>query len=199
VSTTPCTGAVLATATTNPYRGWTRTTASDASKGAIWTSTTSYDGTYYIYQGSAKITGRVFKIRRTVIAEATPASGTEPLCPRVGGDIEVLSPSPPPSQFISTAATGTPFLFLAGRDLLLNSWWHLNSNEGVMYATEQFSITGNNAGAGGFSLTGSVIAGDFCHTTGSPVSTNTLVNARITYGGFAIPPGIPRLVRWTEI
>ena len=199
-STTPCTGTVLATATSTAYRGWRRTTASDASKGAIWTSTSAYDGVYYIYQGSALITGRVDKARVTVIAEATPASGTEPLCPRVGGDIEVRSPSPPPSMKISPAPKGTPFLYLAGRDLFMDTWWHhAQTQEGVMYATEQFSITGNNAGAGGLKLTGSIISGDFCHTTGSPVSTNSLTNVQLTYGGFSIPPGVPRLMNWAEI
>jgi hypothetical protein len=85
-------------------------------------------------------------------------------------------------------------LFVAGRDLKLDGEWHPAMNNGVVMAHEQIYISNKLV-----KLTGSLIAYDHCNTTGSPVASNYVGSAHVKYGGYSIPPGIPRLYNWAEL
>lgn len=197
-SSTPCGGTIIPSL----YRGWTFQ-GTDASKGAKWkyNDQTPYNGVYYIYQGSAEITGnpglpppgQPWVV--TILAEANPSSAGEEAgdCPHVhvGGDIDAqgggdVRPYNPEGLHL-----------IAGRDLQMsgnpgNTW------NGVYAAHEQFELRGN------VEMEGVVIANDYCDTPGSPVAQNIINvggSAKLHYdGGMTIPLGRRiRTTHWNEI
>jgi hypothetical protein len=196
---TPCTGTVLADADGTDYRNW-KMTGNDASQGAKWdySGNQTYDGVYYLYHGSAKVSGNPgdpgAPWNVTILAEAQ-YTGAEPNhCPHTGGDIEL---SGNPKTRAHTKAY--PLLFIAGRDLQIsgNPGAGEMNYEGFMGAHEQFKVSGNP------SVFGSIVANDNCDTPGSPVNVSEVEvsgNPNITYNGAEIPLGrIIRITHWLEI
>lgn len=190
----PCGGALLGDGDGQGYRGWKATVGSPA----LWkyNDKDGYDGVYYIYQGSADISGnpgspaQPWKV--TIMAEAI-SSGSEPgHCPHLGGDILVTG-----GGDMKRHDTAQPLHLIAGRDLKMHgnpgtSW------EGVYAAHEQFDISGNT------DLNGIVIANDYCDSSGSPVSqatVNLTGSAHLNYdGGLEVPLGRRiRTTHWNEI
>lgn len=193
-SGSPCGGTILP----GVYRGWTFQ-GPDASKGGVWkyNDQTAYDGVYYIYQGSAQITGSpgtpAVPWKVTIFAEATASSGGEPgHCPHVGGDIDAAG-----GGDVRPNSKAQPLHLIAGRDLQMsgnpgNRW------EGVYAAHEQFELRGN------VEMNGVIIANDYCDSVGSPVTQNIINvggSARLHYdGGMEIPLGRRiRTTHWNEL
>lgn len=190
----PCGGALLDDGFGQGYRGWKVT----AGLPAQWkyNDNTAYDGVYYIYQGSAEITGNPGSTelpwKVSIFAEAI-SGGSEPdHCPHQGGDIVVNG-----GGDMKRHDTSQPLHLIAGRDLQLhgNPGTHW---EGVYAAHEQFDITGNT------DLTGVIIANDYCDSSGSPVSDATVNlsgSAHIDYDGLMeIPIGRRiRTTHWNEL
>ena len=196
----PCGGALLGNAATPPteYKAWDRHLGSDPSKGARWRldGPTGHDGVYYIYQGSAEVSGAPGKTTPwsvTIFAEATPASGGEPgHCPHVGGDIDVSG-----NPTMRRHDKAQPLQFVAGRDLKV-AGNPGTTYEGVLAAHEQFSLSGSPT------VKGVVIANDYCDSTGSPVPIPLVEitgSATITYdGNLEVPLGRRvRTTHWNEI
>lgn len=183
------------------YRGW-EYQGSNPSKGALWqyNDQTPYNGVYYIYQGSARITGNpgtpAVPWQVTIFAEANPSSaGEEPEdCPHahVGGDIDATG-----GGDVRPNPKAQPMHLIAGRDLQMtgtpgNKW------EGVYAAHEQFELRGN------VEMNGVIIANDYCDTPGSPVTQNIINvggSAKLNYdGNLEIPLGRRiRTTHWNEI
>lgn len=196
-STTPCGGTVIIGA----YRGWTFQ-GTDASKGAEWkyNDQTAYDGVYYIYQGSAEITGNpgtpAIPWKVTIFAEAMPSSTGEQAgdCPHVhvGGDIDAAG-----GGSVRPNPKAQPLHMVAGRDLQMsgtpgNKW------EGVYAAHEQFELRGD------VEMNGVIVANDYCDTPGSPVAQNIINvggSAKLNYNGnLEIPIGRRiRTTHWNEL
>lgn len=190
----PCGGTILS----NVYRGWTYQ-GTDASKGAVWkyNDQTAYNGVYYIYQGSAQITGSpgtpAVPWQVTIFAEGTASSGGEPgHCPHAGGDIDAAG-----GGDVRPNPKAQPLHLIAGRDLQMsgnpgNRW------EGVYAAHEQFELRGN------VEMNGVIIANDYCDTVGSPVAQNIINvggSATLHYdGNLEIPIGRRiRTTHWNEL
>lgn len=194
----PCQGTHLFTATNIEYRGW-KQSGTSLIDGDKWdyVNTQAYDGVYYIYQGTAKVTSApgssLDPWEVTILAEAQ-ASGSEPgHCPHIGGDIDV---SGNPSMRSHDKAS--PLLLIAGRDLEVsgNPGAGQVNYDGVLAAHEQFSLSGNPK------INGVLVANDYCNTPGSPVDETTISgNPQITYDGNAeIPLGRTiRTTHWLEI
>jgi hypothetical protein len=195
---TPCQGELLATATSTQYRAWQRT-GTDASAGAKWSlsgSGGSYDGVYYIYRGSAYISGGGKKngpLNVSIFAESSPYPGTEPHCPHVGGDIEMSG-----NPTLDSSTLAQPLVLVAGRDLTMrgNPEAGQTNYEGVMMAHEQFRLGGN------ITVNGAVISDDACNTSGSPVDENEIEGGgTVTYNGdleISVGMGI-RVTHWLEL
>jgi hypothetical protein len=172
----------------NEYRGFKLS-------GGNWdySGNTAYDGIYYAYQRSIKVSGNPggtgVTWKTTLYAEPGPDGAT---CPGLeGGDIE-----------ISGNPRVTPFLegltFMAGRDLKLNGNTNAASYDGVMMAKEQLSVPGNPT------LSGSLIAEGLCNTPGSAVDqafSDVSGNPTVTYNGdLEVKIGnIPRTTLWLEL
>lgn len=193
-SGTPCEGTILP----GVYRGWTFQ-GPDASKGGVWkyNDQTAYNGVYYIYQGSATITGNpgtaAIPWKVTLFAEATPSGGGEPgHCPHVGGDIDAAG-----GGDVRPNSKGLGLHLIAGRDLQMsgtpgNTW------QGVYAAHEQFELRGD------VQMNGVIIANDYCDTAGSPVTQNVINvggSASLNYdGGLEVPLGRRiRTTHWNEL
>lgn len=194
----PCSGSQLAANTAATFRGWKKS-GDDSSKGAVWdySGNAAYDGVYYVYQGSANVSGNPGDAGQpwhvTIVAEAI-ASGPEPHCPHVGGDIAVSGN--PKTRYHPGAS---PMLLIAGRDLQVsgNPSAGETNYEGVMFAHEQFAVAGNPR------VNGVLIAGDPCDTVGSPVQGASSIsgNPTITYDGtFDVPfASVIRTTLWLEL
>lgn len=193
----PCGGALLGTGADPGYRGW-KTQYPTPPPPILWTynDQTPYDGVYYIYQGSAHVTGNpgteIKPWEVTIFAEAI-SSGEEPgHCPHLGGDINMAG-----GGTVRPNSKAQPLHLIAGRDLQMsgtpgNKW------EGVYAAHEQFQLTGN------VEMNGVILANDYCDTTGSPVSQNIINvsgSAKINYdGGLEVPLGRRiRTTHWNEL
>jgi cytoskeletal protein CcmA (bactofilin family) len=195
----PCGGDWLANASTVEYKAWDMMLGTDPSKGARWRfdGPTGHDGVYYIYRGSAEVSGApgtpAAPWSVTIFAEATPASGGErDHCPHIGGDIDVGG-----QPTIRRHDKAQPLQFIAGRDLKV-AGNPGTTYEGVLAAHEQFSVSGHPT------IRGVVIANDYCDTTGSPVGISLVDitgSAHITYdGGLEVPLGRQiRTTHWNEI
>jgi hypothetical protein len=197
----PCGGTVIP----GLYRGWEPpqdTDEPDPSKGTLWTYNEQevYSGVYYIYQGSARITGNPGTVANpwyvTIFAEANPSSAGETSgdCPHVhvGGDIDVQG-----GADVRPHPSAQRLHLIAGRDLQMtgnpgNKW------EGVYAAHEQFELRGN------VEMEGVVLANDYCDTPGSPVTQNIINvggSASLNYDGtWEIPIGRRiRTTHWNEL
>lgn len=196
---TPCTGQTVAdTGPGTEYRGWKMSGTDAGNQGAKWdmSGNTGYDGVYYVYQGSAKVSGTpgtaAIPWNLTIMAEAS-AAGAEPgHCPHIGGDIEISG-----NPVMRRHDKAQPLHLIAGRDLEVGGNPGV-SYEGVLAAHEQFSVSGNPA------ITGVIIANDYCDTSGSPVSEPEIEvngNPNFTYdGGLEVPLGRRiRTTHWNEI
>ena len=193
----PCGGSPRATGS---WRGWQYAglDSSVQQKGHRWTynSQTPYDGVYYIYQGSAQVSGNpgtpTTPWKVTIFAEAT-ATGQEPdHCPHTGGDIDMAG-----GGTVRPHTKAQPLHLIAGRDLLMNGTPG-NKWEGVYAAHEQFKLEGN------VEMNGVILANDYCDTVGSPASQNIINvggSAKINYdGGLEVPLGRRiRTTHWNEI
>ncbi len=189
---TPCEGAVIGDADGQDWRGW-KLTGSSAGELAKWdySGNTAYNGVYYIYQGSAKVSGNpgtpASPMAVTIIAEGWNP-GAEPDCPHEGGDIEISG-----NPTFTYNSVASPLQFVAGRDLKLSGGPTL---VGALLAHEQFGVSGNPI------IQGNLIAEDTCHTSGSPIGPGSSVsgNPEITYDGFEIPMGSTiRTTLWLEL
>jgi hypothetical protein len=196
---TPCNGQILEdTGGGDEYRGWKMSGTDVGNQGAKWdmSGNTGYDGVYYVYQGSAKVSGTpgssATPWNLTILAEAV-GTGEEPThCPHVGGDIGISG-----NPVMRRHDKAQPLHLIAGRDLEVSGNPGV-SYEGVLAAHEQFSISGNP------SITGAIIANDYCDTSGSPVSEPEIEvsgNPNIFYDGtLEIPLGRRiRTTHWNEL
>lgn len=174
--TTPCTGAVLAAPSgASTFRGW-KLIGSGTTRKWQMSSSTAYDGVYYVYRANADLSGSPGSTgvpwSATVITEKNNNGSP---CEQDYGDISV-----------SGGAVAKPFidglLLLAGRDLVLGGTPN-QSLEGGITVQEQFSVSGNGK------INGGIIAEDRCDTPDSPVHTNRVSgDVSITYnGGLEIP------------
>jgi hypothetical protein len=193
----PCGGTPISTGS---WRGWEYQGLDNSiqQKGHQWTynSQTPYDGVYYIYQGSAQVTGNpgtpATPWKVTIFTEAL-SSGDEPShCPHVGGDIDMAG-----GGTVRPNSKAQPLHLIAGRDLLMNGTPG-NKWEGVYAAHEQFKLEGN------VEMNGVIIANDYCDTVGSPASQNIINvggSAKIHYdGGLEVPLGRRiRTTHWNEL
>ncbi|HEV2906539.1 MAG TPA: hypothetical protein VGZ50_04410 [Actinomycetota bacterium] len=193
----PCGGTLLGTGEGQGYRGW-KTQYPPPPPPILWTynDQTPYNGVYYIYQGSAHVTGSpgnpTTPWQVTIFTEAI-SSGDEPgHCPHLGGDIDMAG-----GGTVRPNSKAQPLHLVAGRDLQMsgtpgNKW------EGVYAAHEQFQLTGN------VEMNGVILANDYCDTPGSPVSQNIINvggSAKINYdGGLEVPLGRRiRTTHWNEL
>jgi hypothetical protein len=196
---TPCAGTLLADADGVEYRGW-KYTGGGGPEGAKWDNSgnISYDGVYYIYLGSAKISGNPGESEEnpwevTLFAEGVGVGGSEPDCPHTGGDIEISG-----NAKIRYNEKGLSLTFIAGRDLKISGNPGTNY-EGVFASHEQFDLSGNPT------LNGVVIADDTCDSPASPVHQGQISfvggNPSVTYdGSFEIPLGSTiRTTLWLEL
>lgn len=196
---TPCMGTFLADADSIEYRGW-KYTGGGGPEGAKWdyAGNVSYDGVYYVYQGSAKVSGNpgeadVNPWEATIFAEAIGAGGSEPDCPHVGGDIQVSG-----NTKIRYNEKALSLTLIAGRDLQISGNPGTNY-EGVFASHEQFDLSGNPT------LFGVVIGDDSCDSPSSPVHQGQISfvggNPTVTYdGSFEIPLGSTiRTTLWLEL
>lgn len=192
----PCSGTLLADASTSEYRGW-RKTGSSVSQGAQWAygGNDRYDGVYYIDAGSASISGGpgdgTDPWNVTILAAAQSAFSS---CSTiVGGDVTITG-----NPAMRSHEKGQPFIIVARRDVILSGNPSANINfDGVVAAHEQVKISGNPA------LFGAIIVNDACHTPGSPVGPGSQIsgNPTITYNGdLEVPLGESiRITHWNEL
>lgn len=194
-SNLPCQGALLDVATSSEYRGWKMPGDAKWDYGAD----TSYDGVYYLYQGSAKVAGNpgsdANPWRVTIFAEPGVTGDEWQHCPHSRGDIQVSG-----NPRIKPHLSAHPLLLIAGRDLEVsgNPSGSSESYEGVLAAHEQFKVNGNP------NFRGTLIANDRCNTDGSPVDQSTVHfsgNPTLTYnGGEEVPlGGTVRITHWLEL
>jgi hypothetical protein len=194
----PCGGVSIDPASetaTFGFRGWRRLGS------GIWeyNDPTTYNGAYYIYQGSARVAGNPGSATSpwevTIMAEAQ-VSGDEPgHCPHIGGDISVVG-----NPTMLYHDNMIPLLLVAGRDLEVhgNPGAGQTNYDGILAAHEQFEVGGNPR------INGAIIANDYCDTVGSPVDEPRVElggNAHITYdGGIEVPLGRTiRTTHWYEL
>lgn len=191
----PCSGTLLADASTSEYRGW-RKTGSSTSQGAQWAygGNDRYDGVYYIDAGSASISGSpgdgTDPWNVTILAAAQSAFSS---CSTiVGGDVIITG-----NPAMRSHEKGQPFIIVARRDVILAGVPSSNVNySGVVAAYEQIRIGGTP------SIFGAIMVNDACDTPGSPVSQTEIIgNASITYDANAeIPLGHNiRITHWNEL
>ena len=195
-SDTPCEGSVLGL-DGDTYRGWQKQ-RDDSSKGAVWRySGTGVDhGVYYIYQGSAEISGSpgsdLAPWEVTLFAESVGSGSVEPDCPHTGGDIDVSG-----GATMRFNDKGEGLGFVAGRDLEMSGNPGSGFNfVGVHAAHEQFDLSGNPT------MEGAVVAEDACDTPGSPAGPTSEVSGSvsITFDGTSVPLGSSiRTTLWLEI
>jgi hypothetical protein len=190
----PCGSPTVLASSGSEYRNW-KMAGTDASQGAKWdySGDTAYDGVYYMYRGSAKISGNPGTEANpwdvTILAEATHAAGPEPNCPHTGGDIEISG-----NPSIRPHVRATPLALVAGRDLKVSG----NPDgvlEGVYAAHEQFDVSGNP------DLKGAVLSTSGCNTAGSPVPASTISgNPTIQFDELELPVSdLVRTTLWLEV
>ncbi|HVE76585.1 MAG TPA: hypothetical protein VND22_07460 [Actinomycetota bacterium] len=198
----PCGGPTLLG--TNNYRGWDF--AGSSIDGGItlgrwrYNDNTAYDGVYYLYRGSADISGNPGEDASpwlaSIIAEPyfTGAENHSNCSPgHKAGDIDMSGG--PDLRYSDLAA---PVTFIAGRDLSFRGNGSASA-VGAFLVHEQFDISGNAT------IDGVVIANDLCNTTGSPVDQGRLSTLTgtggINYnGGLELPIGVvARITSWLEL
>lgn len=173
----PCTGVVESSS--GKFKGWELTNAG-------WRNDREpYDGVFYIYQGSAKITGTQTVWEATIIAEPAGVDGS-----LVDGDIE-MNGKPLLHGFLPDIA------LIAGRDLDIQGTGNGDGEyEGLLGAHEQFKITGNPT------LTGAVIGELETDTPGSPVSENYVSGSMMITHNTGLEADLGGLIRttlWLEL
>lgn len=192
----PCNGTILGPTGTE-FRGFKKT-GDDASQGAKWSlsGNTAFDGVYYAYQGSIKISGNPGSAaapwRVTLFAEAS-AAGDEPHCNHVGGDIQISG-----NPYMRGHDKGQGLGLVAERDLEISGNAGVGTDDyiGVHAAHEQFKVSGNP------SIDGALIANDLCNTPGSPTGPGSSIsgNPTVEFNGASVPLGTNvRTTLWLEI
>ena len=184
----PCAGTVVADADASEFRGFKLS-------GDSWDVSGNsgvYHGVYYAYRKNLKVSGNPGTAsdpwRTTLIAEGE-VTGTSGSCAqRSSGDIE----------FSGNANLGSflgDLLLVAGRDLKV-SGNPSHTYTGLLSAMEQVELNGNP------SVVGAVLSSTACHTSGSPVSQNSISgNISMSHdGSLEIPLGGGfRVTLWQEL
>lgn len=153
----PCTGSALGS---SGFNGWQFTAGSGATP-PVWTLPRTaggpYPGTYYVFEGDAKIgdggnSSTTWPI--TVIAEAAETGGTADTCGTLGGNIDWklfnLTPKLPGMQLLADArlsgsanASAGSGLFLAGHTVELKS--SSGQITGAVVASNECAAAGTNS------------------------------------------------------
>lgn len=191
----PCAGTLVQTVggLTPEFNGW------DYQANAWrYNSGTAFDGVYYVYQDSVKITGSpgtsAQNWRATIFTDCGATEATEAASHSTHGDCDIEVNGSPNVQ---AHTKGYPLLFVAGRDLdLRGNPSSASSFSGAMAAHEQFSLGGNAT------YTGVIISNSDFDTSGSPVPSNSVQgNPTITFdGNLELPFGkTVRINHWQEL
>lgn len=135
-TTVPCQGQTLVSDGTTGYLGWSFRGCCDADTWATWRygATTTNDGVFYVYQGSAEIVSSpgtdLIPWEMTLVVEARGVCGT-----LQGGDIDISG-----SPDMTPHSTAGNIQLLAGRDIEITG----NADfTGLAAAYEQIMITGD--------------------------------------------------------
>lgn len=176
-SSGPCTG--LVESSSGKFKGWQLTSSG-------WRNDREpYDGVFYIYQDSAKVTGTETPWEATIIAEPAGTDGS-----LVDGDIEING-KPLLHGFLPDVA------LIAGRDLDIQGTGNGDGEyEGLLGAHEQFKITGNPT------LTGAVVGELDTDTSGSPVQRNYVSGSMMITHNTGLEADLGGLIRttlWLEL
>jgi hypothetical protein len=138
VTNVPCSGNVLVSNASTPYRGWKFNGCCDSKLGATWTldSDSPPDGIYYVYRGSVEMSKNpgtaTIPWRATILVE-----GQGSCTNIVGGDV-YLSGNPA----MSAHPGGHNLTIIAGRDLEISGNPDMRL-VGIIAAYEQIKLNGN--------------------------------------------------------
>jgi hypothetical protein len=183
-SSGPCTGTLLADASTTAnagFRHWTFVTSNWSSDpgAAMWQGQKGgiEDGIYYVHDGDVtQAQANPHTNAATIIAEATVSGPGR--CPKIGGNIQWGKND--------IGAPALPGLFmLADADLSTDSNFHAGTatSSGLFIAGDQVDLETSSQGA-----YGGVIAADQCNTGGIGVESDVVKNPTVTYVPNAVAP-----------
>lgn len=178
------------------FNGWSFGGQTNGIGSWNYNTNTEYDGSYFVHHGNATVgshPGRSSRPWRVSIFGSARAVGAEPHCPHEGGDIDIQG-----HPVMAPSDVGSPFLLMAGRDLVITGGTDGGTleGEGVMAAHEQFYVRGD------LDLHGILLSNDKCDTPGSPTADNSVSgNATIIHNGTGEVPlgGMIRTTHWLEL